>query len=279
MYYQLQTAIRILDSKYTVESYNWKSLDYAGMVKIRSHLLNEKKSVRTVNLCLAALKGVAQCAFHLNVLSAEQLLHIKSVKRIPVRKGLFGRSLNGREIKTLLRYCQSDKSIIAIRDAALLAVMVTTGLRRAEIASLNFDNYDEIEGQIYVYQTKGNKDRICYLPLLTRKLLKKWLIKRGYNPGSLFCRVWKNGKVDAHRISTQAIYNIVREWAGRSGLGKLTPHDLRRSFITRLLESNVDINTVSQLVGHSDISTTSRYDLRVFNMRELAEHIIPIGRR
>ena len=84
MYCQLKSAICILGSKRSVENYNWRNLSYASMVKVRARLQEEGKSAHTVNLCLAALKGVAQCAFHLGILKAEGLLHIKAVKRINI---------------------------------------------------------------------------------------------------------------------------------------------------------------------------------------------------
>ena len=128
MYCQLKSAIRILGSKRSVEDYNWATLCYADMIKVRVQLQDQHKSTHTVNLCLAALKGTAQCAFHLGLLKAEALMHIKSVKRVPCRTVPTGRSLNVKELNALFRCCKRDKSISGIRDSALLAVMVTTGL-------------------------------------------------------------------------------------------------------------------------------------------------------
>ncbi len=271
---QLQSAIRVLGSKRSVESYNWSTLCYADMIKIRARLLDHKKSPHTVNLCLAALKGTAQCAFHLKVLNAEAVMHIKSVKRVRCQSVPTGRSLNTKELNALFRNCKKDNSITGIRDSALLAVMVTTGLRRAEITTINIDNYNRKAGQLNVSQTKGNKDRVCVLPTATKKLLQKWIDKRGIELGALFCRIRRNDKIVIKALTAQAIYNIVKDRADDANIGKVRPHDLRRSFVTRLLESNIDINTVRQLVGHSDIKTTSRYDLRVPNARKCVESII-----
>ncbi len=273
MYYQLRSALRVLGSRRTVEDFNWSSLNYADMIRIRAQLLDSRKSVHTVNLCLAALKGVAQCAFHLGVLKAEQLLHIKSVKRVPSRTVPTGRSLNNKELRALFKSCQKDKSITGIRDVALLAVMISTGLRRAEMTDLKLEDYVESEGVLNVSKTKGNKDRICPLPALTKQLVSRWLVKRGYSEGALFCRIRKGSRVVIQPMSTQAIYDVVKSRALEAKIGKLRPHDLRRSFVTLLLDSNIDINTVRQLVGHSDIKTTSRYDLRVPDSRKCIEKI------
>ena len=268
MYCQLKSAIRILGSKRSIEDFNWATLCYADMIGVRVQLQNQHKSTHTVNLCLAALKGTAQCAFHLGVLKAEALMHIKSVKRVTCRTVPTGRSLNTKELNALFRCCKRDKSLTGLRDSALLAVMVTTGLRRAEMASIKYEDYDSKARQLCVSQTKGNRDRVCVLTAATRKLLQKWLDKRGVEMGALFCRIRRADKVVMRALTAQAIYDIVQSRAEKANLGKVTPHDLRRSFVTRLLESNIDINTVRQLVGHSDIKTTSRYDLRVPNARK-----------
>ncbi len=274
MYYQLKSAIRILGSKRSVEGFNWGSLNYADMIRIRAQLLDDQKSVHTVNLCLAALKGVAQCAFHLGIMKAEQLLHIKSVKRVPCRTAPTGRSLNTKELRKLFISCKKDTSIRGVRDTALLAVMLSTGLRRAEIASLNLVDYVDTAGILNVARTKGNKARICPLPTITRHLVTKWLAKRGGDEGALFCRIRKNQKLEFKQMTTQAIYDVVHGRAQQASLGKVRPHDLRRTFVTRLLEANIDINTVRQLVGHSDIKTTSRYDLRTPDAKQIVELLL-----
>lgn len=276
MHCQLQSAIHILGSKLSADEFNWGSLCYVDMIKVRAQLLEQQKSVHTVNLCLAALKGTAQCAFHLGLLKAEALMHIKSVKRVPCRTTPTGRSLNTKELNALFRICKKDKTITGLRDSALLAVMVTTGLRRAEMASIKYEDYDSKARQLCVSQTKGNKDRVCVLPAATNKLLQKWLDKRGGEFGALFCRIRRADKIVMKALTAQAIYDVVRSRTEKANLGKVTPHDLRRSFVTRLLESNIDINTIRQLVGHSDIKTTSRYDLRVPNARRCVENIISI---
>jgi integrase/recombinase XerD len=271
---QLRAALKILRSRRSVDTYNWGSLCYADMIKIRSQLLEQNKSIHTVNLCLAALKGTAQCAFHLGILKAEDLMHIKSVKRAPGKLEPTGRSLSSKELKRLFMSCKKDKSITGIRDNALLAVMVTTGLRRTEVASLEMSDYDNKARQLLASKTKGNKDRVCSLPAATRMLLDKWIYERSEEEGPIFCRVRKNKKIELNQLTAQAIYNIVRGRAEEANLGRVRPHDLRRSFVTRLLESDIDINTVRQLVGHSDIKTTSRYDLRTPNARKLLESIV-----
>ncbi|NKB37927.1 MAG: tyrosine-type recombinase/integrase [Gammaproteobacteria bacterium] len=229
---QLRSALKILRSRRSIDTYNWGSLCYADMIKIRSQLLEQKRSIHTVNLCLAGLKGTAQCAFHLGILKAEDLMHIKSVKRAPGRSEPTGRSLSSKELKILFRYCQKDKSITGIRDSALLAVMVTTGLRRAEVVLLELSDYNCKTRQLIARKTKGNKDRVCQLPTVTSILLDKWISKRTKEGGPIFCRIRKNNKIELKQLTAQAVYNIVRSKSEKANLGLVRPHDLRRSFVT-----------------------------------------------
>jgi len=176
---QLQAAIRIIQGQGTVEDFKWQTLTYADVVNVRARLLEQNKSIHTVNLCLAAVRGVAQCAFHLGVLSAENLMHIKSVKRISFHPLPSGRSLSEKELKRLLKQCQRDHSARGRRDSALIATLATTGLRRAEIAALTLDQYDQKVGQLRVTNTKNQRDRLCPLPSIAKKTLRVWLNKRG----------------------------------------------------------------------------------------------------
>jgi integrase/recombinase XerD len=63
-------------------------------------------------------------------------------------------------------------------------------------------------------------------------------------------------------MNSQGIYDLLKKRSEQAGIENCSPHDLRRTFVTRLLESGIDINTVRQLAGHTDIQTTARYDLR-----------------
>ncbi len=85
--------------------------------------------------------------------------------------------------------------------------------------------------------------------------------------GPLYCGIRKGGAVLLRSLSTQSVYDIVQNRAEVAGIGELTPHDLRRTFVTRLLGATGDINLVRELVGHSDVKTTARYELRKHDVR------------
>src|ERR1022692_595540 len=93
-------------------------------------------------------------------------------------------------------------------------------------------------------------------------MISGWLKFRGDGPGPLLRPVTKGGQVGQGALSADSIYGIVQSAADRSGVKTFTPHDLRRTFVSGLLEAGADISVVQALAGHSSVSTTVRYDRR-----------------
>ena len=269
----LTTVLVLLKKRQSIDQFRWQSLTYADLITIRMTLKEQGKAVNTINLTLAAVRGVMQSAFHLGLIKADQLLHIQSVKRLPYRPKFNGRSLNQHECKKLMQHCVRDKSVKGIRDAALLGVMLTTGLRRNEIRGINLNDYDHTQHELTVTCSKTHSDRVCPITNSIEKRLRSWLKNRSNTDGALFCPILKNEKVVLRPLSTQAIYTIVQQRGEVAGLGKLRPHDLRRTYVTRLLDAAVDINIVRQLVGHRDIKTTARYDYRISDSHKYTRRI------
>ena len=269
----LTTALKLLNKRQAIDRFRWQTLTYADLITIKMKLQEQGRAVNTINLTLAAVRGVLQSAFHLRLLKADQLLHIQSVKRLPYQPKTNGRSLNQRECKKLINQCVLDKSVKGKRDAAILSVMLTTGLRRNEVRGINLLDYDRVQHELTVSCTKTYSERVCPITNTVAKRINTWLRIRGNNNGALFCPLLKNEKVVLRPLSTQAIYSIVQMRAENAGLGQLTPHDLRRTYVTSLLDAAVDINVVRQLVGHQDIKTTARYDYRINDSHKYTNRI------
>ncbi len=131
------------------------------------------------------------------------------------------------------------------------------------MVGLNVADYGRRNGQLIVREGKGQRQRELVLPLVARAYLRQWLKDRGSTPGPMFCPLAKSG--DGHlmqRLSALRIYGIVKRRSEEAGIASCSPHDLRRTFVTRLLEQGVDFNTASQLAGHEHIQTTALYDRR-----------------
>ncbi len=146
---------------------------------------------------------------------------------------------------------------VTTRDRAMMELLYSSGLRLAELVSLNPDDVDLTDGTVRV-TGKGNKTRIVPVGRLARKAIRSWLKQRGAlaatDQTALFVGV--RGK----RISPRSVQARVRHWAIKSGIGqRVYPHLFRHSFATHLLESGSDLRGVQELLGHSDISTTQIY--------------------
>ncbi len=141
-----------------------------------------------------------------------------------------------------------------------------TGLRAGELVKLERRDYDN--GILTVRQGKGRKYREIHVADAVDKAIRAWLkVSASEADGALFGRIQRNGKAASQPLTTTGLTGILEQLQQASGIARFTPHDMRRTFITRLLEQGVDINTVRQLAGHCDISTTTRYDCRGESMK------------
>jgi integrase len=148
-----------------------------------------------------------------------------------------------------------------VRDAAIVAVAYTCGLRRAELVALDLSDFDENVGALKV-KGKRNKERTAYAVNGAGAALGDWLKIRGDEPGPLFHPINKGGVIQHQRMTTQAIYGLLQKRASQAGVKDLSPHDLRRSFAGDLLDAGADLSIVQKLMGHASPTTTARYDRR-----------------
>jgi site-specific recombinase XerD len=108
---------------------------------------------------------------------------------------------------------------------------------------------------------KGRKDRTTYLDG-GAAAIADWLAVRGANIGPLLCPVNKAGTITIRRLSDQAVLGALQKRARQATVKAFSPHDLRRTFISDLLDAGADIATVQRMAGHASPETTSRYDRR-----------------
>lgn len=247
--------------------YPWEQLNYAAVAKVRTALLDDGYAVSSVNMALSALRGVAQTAFNLNCMDAETLARIRSVKRVSGDIQRKGRALDKQEIRALIQAAkQHPQPVRRYRDAAIVLTLCGTGLRAGELIKLERRDYDN--GILTVRQGKGRKYREIHVADAVDNAIRAWVkVSANEAENALFSRIQRNGKTATQPLTTTGLMGILAELQQTAGIARFTPHDMRRTFITRLLEQGVDINTVRQLAGHSDISTTTRYDYRNEDMK------------
>ena len=119
----------------------WAGLRYTHIVAIRQRLVDQGRAPATINLTLAALRGVAREAWNLEYLTAEEYQRIKSVKGVSGTRLPAGRSFSSGELQALLRACVHDPGPAGVRDAAILAILYSAGLRRDELAMLEVTDW------------------------------------------------------------------------------------------------------------------------------------------
>ncbi len=243
------------------EKIGWQELRFAHVAALRQRLVERGAAPATVNLTLAALRGVARYARNMGLLPAEEYEHIRDVRpargvRLPA-----GRAATGGELAALVRVCLADRSPAGARDAAILAVLYTGGVRRAELAGLTLADWSAEPPTLRV-RGKGDKERLVPLAGGAAAALRGWLRARGDRAGGLFLPVNKGGRMCGDHLSDHAVYAVLRKRLAEAGVARLSPHDLRRTFVGDLLDAGIDLATVQRLAGHASPTTTARYDRR-----------------
>jgi site-specific recombinase XerD len=207
-----------------------------------------------------------------------QAARVASIQDVVGERQPKGRHIANVELESLLAACRSDPTAIGARDAAIVAVAWSTGLRRSEIAGLNLEDWQRTNSQQFVVRGKGNKTRQAYLTQGALGWLRAWIRIRGAGPGPLVCPITKGGKVQwRRRISAEGLANILAKRSVQAGVKEhVTWHDFRRTFAGNLLDSGIDLATVQKLLGHSSPVTTSNYDRRGESTKQRAVRKINI---
>jgi integrase/recombinase XerD len=143
-----------------------------------------------------------------------------------------------------------------LRDKAMLEVLYATGLRVSELVNLAPPDLNFDLGFIKVFG-KGGKERAVPLGSTAIEWTKKYLEFRSRMIGSRKAALFITEK--GHALTRQAFWRIIVSYGEKAGIGHITPHLLRHSFATHLLENGADLRSVQMMLGHSDISTTQIY--------------------
>jgi len=257
--YALARAAKVLGLD--IEAVPWASLRFQHVAAIRTALA-EQCVPSTANASLSAVKGVLKAAWKLGQMTGEDYARIVDEKGVTGSRLPAGRALAGDEVAKLLDACEGDgdKPVIALRDKAMIALLAGAGLRRAEAVSAQIEDYD---GERLTVIGKGNKERRAALLGDCRGLVDAWLRVRGDAPGALLRRVSQTGDIDhAGAMKDSTVMSRLMLLSKRAGIEHVRPHDLRRTYITALLDGGTDLLTVQRVAGHARPETTARYDRR-----------------
>lgn len=246
---------------FPAEDFPWWQLRNHHLLKVRIELA-ETHAPATVNKALIAARQVFAFCRRFGLMSADECANAGDIKLLKGTRLPTGRALTPEEFQRLLNTI-SPKTPLGARDRALVCLLVQTGMRRTEVTLLSLQDYDQNTYTLRVLG-KGNKQRAVPVSQMLRRELGVWLKIRGDQPGPLFYRGKRPGRiVPDHAMSADGVYRLVRRLARRAGVLQISPHDFRRTFISALLDiPENDLATVSKLVGHASVETTVRYDRR-----------------
>lgn len=169
--------------------------------------------------------------------------------------------ISGNELNRLLSAPKGDEPV-ALRDRAILELFFSTGLRVSELASLNRDL--DLSKDEFSIRGKGEKVRVVFLSNEAKEAVKKYLKSRKDMDEAMFIGASKiknknSGKSEL-RLTPRSIERLVKKYAILAGISKkVTPHVIRHSFATDLLQNGADIRSVQMMLGHANIATTQIY--------------------
>jgi integrase/recombinase XerD len=238
-------------SPHTVRMYTYyvkRYLEWGGELNARSalrflaHLRKKGYSNRSLNLVVQALRSYFR--FEGFEDEAERLRPPKVPRSLP-------KALTREEVKRLLSVIPPTRK----RDRLIVLLLYGAGLRVSELCNLKKDDVDLERGIIVVRGGKGAKDRVVPIPKHLVDEIRAYLQSRSDDSEYLLVEERRKSK---DRLSTRNVWYILKRYGKKAGV-EVTPHRLRHSFATHLLEEGVDIRAIQELLGHSNLSTTQVY--------------------
>ncbi len=217
-------------------------------------LKNDGRTSATISRRLAALKSLFRFLIsegYLDTDPTENMESPKKVQKLP-------RVLTTAEVDKLLAQPRAGTPS-GLRDKAMLELLYATGIRVSELVSLDRGSVNLEEGYIRCVG-KGSKERIVPMGQVAARFTEAYLqrarakLMGSKNSQALFLNRYGN------KMTRQGFWKIIKKYTARAGIKKdITPHTLRHSFATHLLENGADLRSVQELLGHADISTTQIY--------------------
>lgn len=258
----------------------WAGLRFSHTAALRA-ILAERYAPATANKMLSALRGVLRAAWQLGYMTAEDYHAAAAVKNVKGgAEDPSGRALTRGELAALLGTCAADMTPAGVRDGAIVAILYACGPRRAELAGLDLaDLTTDGDGATWLTIRHGKGDKARRVPVTNGALvaLQDWLTVRGGDPGPLFVPVNKGGRlILGQRMTPQAIMGLLAKRGQAARVAAFSPHDMRRTFISDLLDLGADIATVQKLAGHAQVTTTARYDRRGDRAKRAAVDLLSV---
>jgi integrase/recombinase XerD len=267
---------------------NNSSFLLADLTILRDYLAYLKHSAlssSTIMRKLSSLKQFFKFLFDEKIIKDNPAILLEAPKAIKALPTV----LSEEEVTALLASAREDTSAEGVRLTAMLELLYATGIRVSELVGLKLSNLEWERGQsskilqpfMYI-EGKGSKERMVVFNDQTLEALNKYLAIRdhfyqGKNNLWLFPSTSKEGYITRQRFA-----QLLKELAMHANIdtGKVSPHILRHSFASHLLEGGADLRVIQELLGHSDISTTQIYThVQQGKLRALLEQHHPLAKK
>jgi tyrosine recombinase XerC len=229
-----------------------KAVTHLDLRRFLAELKQKEAAKRTVVRKLAAIRSFFRFLVkekHISDNPADSVFTPKVDKKLP-------EFLDADQTRSLVTAPLTD-NILGARDRALLETLYSTGMRVSELVGLNDEDIDIIGGAVKV-RGKGRKERMALLGGQAQKALRQYMEKRAgiSPPGQRAVFLNKRGT----RLSDRSVRRIINKYIAVCSIEqKISPHSIRHSFATHLLNNGADLRSVQELLGHKNLSTTQIY--------------------
>ena len=210
------------------------------------HMREFGKKTRSIVRSISALRGLFNFLLADGIISHNPLEDIEIPKYSPPIPEV----LSEQEVIELLKLPTGSKT--SLRDRMILELLYATGLRVSELIKLKKSDIN-LEGGFVIASGKRSKERVVPLNIYSKDTIKAYLKEE--NPPGAYLLPNKRGGM----LTRQAIWKIIRKYAAKMAKEHISPHTMRHTFATHLLEGGADLRSVQILLGHEDISTTQIY--------------------
>jgi site-specific recombinase XerD len=270
----IQIILGSVDSINTVRSYRHALLDFRqwyiehgqgdlSKAVIQSYALELKENgmnAGNINLRLIAIRRLAAEAADNGTLDPVIVAGILRIKGMRVEGRRLGNWLTKIQTQELLNSV-STATLMGKRDKAILAVLLSCGLRREEAADLTFEHIQQRENRWVIVDLVGklNSMRSIPMPDWCKAAIDQWAEAVGIKSGCIFRRIRRGDHLASDCMTAQAIYDVVLEYAQKLGFNNLAPHDCRRTFAKLAHKGGSPIEQIQYSLGHASIRTTEIY--------------------
>lgn len=238
----------------------YSALNKAIVQRYAAELRESGLSPATINQRLSAIRKLAAEAADNGGLDAQIANGIRAIKGIRNEGTRTGNWLVKQQAQAMLS-APDTRTLKGLRDRAILALLIGCGLRRAEAAGVTFGHIQQRDGRWVIVDLIGKRNKVRSVPMpnWTKQAIDEYANAAGLSEGIVFRAVNKGGQIAGKRVSEQAIYNLVAEYAEALGFGNIAPHDLRRSFAKLAHKGGAGLDQIQLSLGHGSIQTTERY--------------------